>query len=412
MLLAKQPFSAKSRLECILTEFIPYIKRLLTATKTMKRILLFGSSLFLLFNTHSQYCMTGGPSSTADSNLESLQITGSSGSINYTGCPGVTGVEHYTAESVILAAGNAYVLTIKFGTCGGNYSGVGEAWIDYNLDGTFSPSESILTWAGTPPVAATGYVINIPATVLSGQSRMRVIQAENSSTPMDPCAPFTWGSVTDFDVELTGGIDCSAYIGDDQSDPRAVTSIPFAETHNSSFCYTNQNPAYNSSDVFYKIYPGSYESLKVSLCGSTFDTFLSILDENGVALFGNDDSQACGNSSEIEFSTDGHDSLYVVVEGWGTASGDYTITITEGSLSLSEAEIRPLNIYPNPANDIIYFKEAASGELLIYNSIGKIVLTQELINDENVDISSLTSGLYFVRLTDGNLMKEQKLIVQ
>ena len=378
----------------------------------MKRILLSGSLSFLMFSTYSQYCMTGGPSSTADSNLEYLQITGSSGSLNYTGCPAVTGVQYVTGQSVTLNAGNSYVLTIKFGTCGGNFSGYGQAWIDYNRNGVFEPTESLLTWAGTPPVASNGYVINVPATAISGLSRLRVIQAENMPTPIDPCANFTWGSVTDFDVELTGGVDCSTYVGDDQSDPRVVTSIPFSETYNSSFCYSNQNPAYNSSDVFYKIYPGSYEALKVSLCGSTFDTFLSILDENGIAIHGNDDAPGCGTSSEIEFLTDGHDSLYVVVEGWGIAAGDYTITITEGSLSVDEAEIQPLLIFPNPAQDMIRFKEAYSGELVIYDALGKTVLSQELNNDESVNVSTLTSGLYLVRLTNGNVLKEQKLMIQ
>ena len=57
---------------------------------------------FLNKNAIAQYCTTGGPSSTADSNLESFDITGeNSTSISYTGCPGVAGVEDQTALQLI-----------------------------------------------------------------------------------------------------------------------------------------------------------------------------------------------------------------------------------------------------------------------------------------------------------------------
>jgi len=378
----------------------------------MKTILLFGSLCFFLTNTQAQYCTTGGPTSLNDSNLEQLQITGASGSINFTGCPAVLGVQYHTTETVTLSAGAAYVVTIKFGTCGGNFSGNGEAWIDYNGDNNFSPSESILTWTGTPPMSATGYVINVPAGAISGATRMRVMQAENSVLPMDPCATFTWGSVTDFNVIIQGGVDCSAYIGDTRFNPRPVASLPFAENYNSAFCYTNQNPAYNSPDVYYKIVPGNYQAIKVSLCGSTFDTFLSILDQNGNAIIGNDDSQNCGSASEIEFLTAGHDTLFAVVEGWGLASGDYTITISEGSLNTNELQLSPLGIYPNPTNGTVFFKDAAFGTLEIHDTNGKNVLAIELNGATSLDISSLEKGMYFVRLIDQTQIKEQKLIVQ
>ncbi|MDB4516778.1 T9SS type A sorting domain-containing protein [Crocinitomicaceae bacterium] len=380
----------------------------------MKLKLLLISSIFAISSSavFAQYCMSGGPSSLNDSNLENLQITGASGSINYVGCPAVLGVEYYTTENVTLNAGSSYVLGAKFGTCGGNFSSVAEAWIDFDGNGIFEPSESILTWSGVPPQPLVGYSITVPANAISGATRMRVIQAESSTLPLNPCASFTWGSVTDFNVIIQGGVDCSAYIGDDQNDPRAVPSIPFVETNNSSFCYSNQNPAYASPDVFYKIIPAGIGSINVSLCGSTFDTFLSILDENGIAVVGNDDAVNCGTSSEIEFLTDGYDSLYVVVEGWGSASGDYTITITQGSLSLDDIDSDQLTIYPNPADNEIHIGNATEGVVTIFNAQGQMVLNKNLEGASSLDISELPSGFYLVQLTNKEQTREQKLIVK
>jgi len=263
----------------------------------MKLQALIGGLLLLSNTGFSQYCTSGGPSSTADSNLEGLSIVGASGSINYVGCPAVTGVQHYTTETVTLSAGSSYVLNIQFGTCGGNYNSVGEVWIDFNGNSVFEPSESLLTWSGQPMTSPQGYAISVPANALSGTHRMRVMQAEQSTLPLDPCAAFTWGSVTDFNVTLTGGIDCSGYVGDDRYDPRIVPNIPFSESHNSATCYSNQSSAYNSPDVFYKIVPNGLSAINVSLCGSSFDTFLSVQDQNGTAIYGNDDSGNCGTSS-------------------------------------------------------------------------------------------------------------------
>lgn len=396
----------------MLLQHFPYINTLLSTARTMNRLTLVAILLLSSQLALSQYCETGGPSSTADSNLESLSITGASGSINFNGCPGQTGVQYYTAETVTLNAGATYVLNLQFGTCGGNFSSVAEVWIDYNGNNVFEQSESIVTWSGTPMASPTGYVITIPANIIAGTHRMRVMQAEQLSLPLDPCASFTWGSVTDFNVTLTGGIDCSGYVGDDRYNPRDVPNIPFSENHNSAICYTNQSSAYVSPDVFYKIVPNGLAAIKVSLCGSTFDTFLSIQDQNGMAVYGNDDSGNCGTGSEIEFPTAGYDTLFAVVEGWGIESGDYTIVITEGSLSLEENELNTIGLYPNPANDILYLEKEQKGTLQFFSTQGRIVYETILNNDSEINVSHLPRGLYLVKLIGDTSVSQQKLILE
>ena len=378
----------------------------------MNRLTLVATLLLFSHITLSQYCENGGPSSTADSNLEFLAITGASGSINFIGCPGVTGVQHYTAETVTLSAGANYVLNLQFGTCGGNFSSVAEVWIDYNGNGNFEQSESVVTWSGQPMASPTGYVITIPAGIISGTHRMRVMQAEQSALPLDPCASFTWGSVTDFNVTLTGGIDCSSFVGDDRYNPRLVGNIPFSENHNSAICYSSQSSAYVSPDVFYKIVPNGLTAIKVSLCGSSFDTFLSIQDQNGMAIYGNDDSGNCGASSEIEFPTAGYDTLFAVVEGWGVEAGDYTILITEGSLSLTENHENSIGLYPNPANDILYMDKEQKGTLQFFSTQGRIVYETILNNESEVDVSHLPRGMYVVKLLGDASVSQQKLILE
>lgn len=376
--------------------------------KTLLSILIISSSLL----AQSQYCLTGGPSSTVDSNLESLIFTGTSGGINYTGCPGVLGVEEDLLQTTTVNAGSAYVMTLQFGTCGGNYGGVATVWIDFNGNNLFDPSEAVVTWQGTPPMVAANYVVNIPASALSGQTRIRVMQAENQVLPLDPCTSFTWGSVTDFVIEIENGIDCSGYTGDDSTDPRIIASIPYSESYDNSFCYSNQNPAYNSPDVYYLITPGTLTSINASLCGSSFDTYLSVQDKWGTTLALNDDFASCGTSSEINFATAGYDSLYIVVEGWGTEMGAYTLNINEGVLGTNELEKDSFAIFPNPAHTSFQLGGSYTGIVTILNTEGKVVLDHSIEINQNVEISTLSPGFYIVRLQNDTQVYDKKLIIE
>ena len=175
--------------------------------KNLHKPLIAGSIALLSgIATNAQYCTSGGPSSTFDSNIESVDLIGNSSNISYVGCPGVTGIEDQTAQNADLVIGNAYTLDVQFGTCGGNYGGAGTAWIDWNQDEVFDPSEEVGTWTGTPPVALSAFNFTVPAGAQLGATRLRVMQQEGGTLPLDPCGSFIWGSAVDFTVTVNAGV--------------------------------------------------------------------------------------------------------------------------------------------------------------------------------------------------------------
>jgi hypothetical protein len=167
-------------------------------------------ALFLYFCSYGQYCTTVGPSQIIDSNTESVVLNGVSGGINYTGCPGVLGLEDLTAtQQVVLSANSSYDIFCQFGTCGGSFSSHGEAWIDFNGNEVFEPNESILQWQGQPMTAPQAFNFTVPAGAISGPTRLRIMQQEQAGGfPLDPCATFSWGSIADFTVLIQGGTGC------------------------------------------------------------------------------------------------------------------------------------------------------------------------------------------------------------
>jgi hypothetical protein len=81
-------------------------------------------------------------------------------------------------------------------------------------------------------------------------------------------------------------------------------------------------------DVWYS-YSGEAGTITVSLCdgGTDYDSYLRIFDAcDGAEIVNNDDS--CGLQSEVAFEADGTSTYYIMVEGFGSNSGNYSMAIT------------------------------------------------------------------------------------
>lgn len=377
------------------------------------KLLFITSAVLAAGFAHAQYCTSGGPSSTIDSNVQLVRIVGQGDSIRHVGCPGVIGVQNLTNESVTLQAGNTYQLTVHFGTCNGNYSGSGQAWIDYDQSGIFDITESVGTWTGTPPVAPSVFSVFIPLSTQNGPTRMRVTQQEGSAnTPLDPCAAFTWGSVMDFTIVVTGGVDCSAYIGDEPSDAILVPGLPYTNNGDNSYCYGNQNIVYPSPDVYYLVFPSpqSY-SISASLCGSSFDTFLSAIDPQGNVLAYNDDGATCSPQSEIVIPTAGEDSVYIIVEGWGSFMGAYTLQLSEQIVGIEEGADSDYTLYPNPSSDFFVISGVAQTQLVITDVAGNTIDILPDYNGEKVSTESYAPGVYLLHFEMQGVNVTEKIIV-
>lgn len=373
----------------------------------MKKLLLIISIVSFSTGFHCQYCTTVGPSSTIDSNVELVQLTGESGSINYTGCPGVVGLQDLTSLSTILNAGSSYTISVKFGTCGGNFSGAGTVWIDFDQSGTFDATEAIGTWQGIPPIATSIFNFTVPGGAQNGFTRMRITQQEGTGLPLNPCASFTWGSVMDFGINISNGVDCSSYIGDDEGDPIVVSSLPYSATGDNLYCYSNQNPVYNSPDVYYRLNPSILmEQINVSLCGSSFDTFLTVVDGSGNLIAFNDDSESCGTSSEVSFSTAGLGVVYIIVEGWNTQMGEYSININADYLSVDEEDLSFPEFYPNPVVDKLNIPDEVE-VIVLLDMNGKVMLNEI---SSNTDLTSIETGIYLLKFEYKGILHTQRIV--
>jgi hypothetical protein len=71
--------------------------------------------------------------------------------------------------------------------------------------------------------------------------------------------------------------------------------------------------------------------------------------------------------------------------------------------------LKYLNVYPNPFTSSINIESKFENEYYeLLNSTGQIIWTGQQINKQ--DFSSLTDGLYFLRIHNGNSIQTTKLI--
>lgn len=69
----------------------------------------------------------------------------------------------------------------------------------------------------------------------------------------------------------------------------------------------------------------------------------------------------------------------------------------ESTMGIAEAEKKALALYPNPAGNQIRF-EQVSGDVIITNAVGKVVLHTSIREESFLDISTLSKGMFLLRI--------------
>lgn len=79
-----------------------------------------------------------------------------------------------------------------------------------------------------------------------------------------------------------------------------------------------------------------------------------------------------------------------------------------------ETTIEGLSFYPNPvSNGKVYItsKSALAKEIVIFDIVGKIVL-QTTISSKELNVSSLSPGIYMIKIREGEATATRKLIIK
>lgn len=155
-------------------------------------------------------------------------------------------------------------------------------------------------------------------------------------------------------------------VGNTFANPIILGALPQTVTGNNlaANCWTSTYSGANaqsSPDVFYRFQvTDCNDNIAISLCGSSFDTYLHILDATGTQIAFNDDNGplCSGAQSSISLTAPAIGTYYAVVEGFSTNTGNFTLAITT-------TDITPPSI-TCPANVVTNNDPGACGAAIAY----------------------------------------------
>jgi len=196
----------------------------------------------------------------------------------------------------------------------------------------------------------------------------------------------------------------------------------------------------DGADLAYKFYMPQNGNLSVSTCfpNTDFDTKIEVFDANlqRTGLY-NDDDHSCSYIRASTYNdfylTEGY--YYLVVDGYGGATGNFDVEVSLGSTSKSAQVSKnkfvlladdedlgkyekgasigyAVKVFPNPASHQfqVSFTENNSAILSLIDMTGRVVknVSSQALNIQ-VDCSELPSGVYNLRIENGNAITNEKI---
>jgi hypothetical protein len=248
-----------------------------------------------------------------------------------------------------------------------------------------------------------------------------------------------------FTLNVTGTACSSA--NNDVCPGITINSTPYSHTDNTCNKANNYTNCVGSAsrDAVYTLNVPTARSITVSLCGATWDTGLGVRRSGScpgtIQVACNDDATCNGASSrqsKVTFSASANTNYYIIVHGYSTYCGAYTLSITSPSANPPDDPYENDQIeavgktamvteyalhqnYPNPFNPtttLVYdLLEPGFVSLRVFNIAGQEVAT--VVNGEmetgshsvNFNASNLPSGVYVYRLEVNNYVSSKKMLL-
>ena len=156
---------------------------------------------------------------------------------------------------------------------------------------------------------------------------------------------------------------------------------------------------------------GNVDEVSVTISGLTELNYDWVFATNGAGelLYG----PASGTQDATVTSTDGTINFYLAADT-SVQGGPISFDVSCAGLSINDFDLSDLKLYPNPVNgDYVTIQSSVSGEknIEVYDITGKRLINT-ILNSDKLDISSVSSGVYLVKVTIQGQTKVSKLIIR
>ena len=105
----------------------------------------------------------------------------------------------------------------------------------------------------------------------------------------------------------------------------------------------------------------------------------------------------CENNGMVQcrdlYAVDGVDTVFYIAAENGFVYKSAMIPVSGIEESVSQ-----INVYPNPASEMVHIEGVEAVEIQVYNALGQVVKT--VLGTNEIDLSGWVNGVYFLRITD------------
>lgn len=90
------------------------------------------------------------------------------------------------------------------------------------------------------------------------------------------------------------------------------------------------------------------------------------------------------------------------------------VNVDLATLSVDNAIASKFRVYPNPAKDVLTIdsRNINISSINVFNVLGTKVLERKELSDNQLDVSSLSNGIYFLKISAENATVTKKFIVE
>jgi hypothetical protein len=85
-----------------------------------------------------------------------------------------------------------------------------------------------------------------------------------------------------------------------------------------------------------------------------------------------------------------------------------------GSAGVNENALDGVSVYPNPSNGVINVTNtnATANTIVVYDMVGKVVLTKEANANTTIDLTSNGTGIYMVEVSNENGSLVERVVIK
>ena len=393
---------------------------------------------FTTTNTQLSYCASQG-NNVNDEYIGRVQIgtiDNSSGSGN--------GYSDFTNLSTGLDKDASATITITPTWTGTQYNEGYSVWVDYNQNGDFTDAgEQVFTQTATQTSPVSGS-FTVPTSALEGSTRMRVSMKYNGVATS--CESFSYGEVEDYTIIINASASvsyCSS--GGNDSSYEWIDNVSLNGMSNSTgddggyADYTSRvaNLSYGENTIqfsagfasssyteYWKIWVdynknGTFESSELMVSGSSSSS-------NNLSASFTVPTSALTGTTRMRVSMK-YNSEQTACESFSYGEvEDYTVNIGQSVTSMTaydavgeqlgnaEASFEA-SLYPNPVSGSrlnVRMNDARETTYQVFDMMGKKVLQGDLSASNAINVYGLSSGVYMLKLNDGQKDIVKKFIKQ